>query len=129
YQTAWLKVHYPAEFMAAVISADMDNTDKVVTFVDECHTMGLKVLPPEVNSCGYRFIANEEGHVVYGLGAIKGLGEGPIEAVVQARDEGVVFENLFDFCNRVDMKRMNRRSMEALVRAGALDQLGPNHHF
>ncbi len=129
YHTAWLKVHYPAEFMAAVISAEMHNTDKVVTFVDECHSMGLNVLPPEVNSCGYRFIANEEGHVVYGLGAIKGLGEGPIEAIVQARDEGVVFENLFDFCRRVDMKRMNRRSMEALVKAGALDQLGPNQHF
>jgi len=129
YHTAWLKVHYPAEFMAAVISAEMHNTDKVVTFVDECHTMGLNVLPPEVNNCGYRFIANEEGHVVYGLGAIKGLGEGPIEAIVQARDEGVVFENLFDFCRRVDMKRMNRRSMEALVKAGALDQLGPNKHF
>lgn len=129
YHTAWLKVHYPAEFMAAVISAEMHNTDKVVTFVDECHNMGLKVLPPEVNSCGYRFIANEAGHVVYGLGAIKGLGEGPIEAIVQARDEGVVFENLFDFCRRVDLKRMNRRSMEALVKAGALDLLGPNKHF
>jgi len=129
YHTAWLKVHYPAEFMAAVISAEMQNTDKVVTFVDECHAMGLRVLPPEVNSCGYRFIANEEGHVVYGLGAIKGLGEGPIEAIVNAREEGLVFENLFDFCRRVDMKRMNRRAMEALVKAGALDQLGPNKHF
>jgi len=129
YHTAWLKVHYPAEFMAAVISAEMQNTDKVVTFVDECKAMGLKVLPPEVNSCGYRFIANDEGHVVYGLGAIKGLGEGPIQAIVNAREEGLVFDNLFDFCRRVEMKRMNRRAMEALVKAGALDQLGPNKHF
>src|SRR5699024_6985795 len=129
YHTAWLKVHYPAEFMAAVISAEMQNTDKVVTFVDECKAMGLKVLPPEVNSCGYRFIANDEGHVVYGRGAIKGLGEGPIQAIVNAREEGLVFDNLFDFCRRVEMKRMNRRAMEALVKAGALDQLGPNKHF
>ncbi|WP_111656140.1 DNA polymerase III subunit alpha [Isoalcanivorax indicus] len=129
YQTAWLKAHYPAEFMAAVISAEMHNTDKVVTFIDECHAMGLKVLPPDVNSCGYRFTVNEAGDIVYGLGAIKGLGEGPIEAIVSAREQGVIFDDLFDFCRRVDMKRMNRRSMEALVRAGALDKLGPTGDF
>ncbi|MBZ2188389.1 DNA polymerase III subunit alpha [Alcanivorax sp. JB21] len=129
YQTAWLKTHYPAEFMAAVISAEMQNTDKVVTFIDECHAMGIKVLPPDVNSCGYRFTVNRDGDIVYGLGAIKGLGEGPIEAIVQARQQGVIFEDLFDFCRRVDMKRMNRRSMEALVRAGALDKLGPGEDF
>ncbi|MBA3980160.1 MAG: DNA polymerase III subunit alpha [Alcanivorax sp.] len=129
YQTAWLKAHYPAEFMAAVISAEMHNTDKVVTFIDECHAMGLKVLPPDVNSCGYRFTVNEAGDIVYGLGAIKGLGEGPIEAIVSAREQGVIFDDLFDFCRRVDMKRMNRRSMEALVRAGALDKLGPEGDF
>ncbi|KAF0807251.1 DNA polymerase III subunit alpha [Alcanivorax sp. S71-1-4] len=128
YQTAWLKVHYPAEFMAAVISADMQNTDKVVTFIDECKSMGLNVLPPDVNSCGYRFTVNRDGDIVYGLGAIKGLGEGPIDAIVQAREQGVVFDDLFDFCRRVDMKRINRRSMEALVRAGALDKLGPTQH-
>ena len=126
YQTAWLKAHYPAEFMAAVISAEMHNTDKVVTFIDECRHMGLKVLPPDVNSCGFRFTANKEGHVVYGLGAIKGLGEGPIEAIVSARDSGGPFSDLFDFCRRIDLKKMNRRSMEALIRAGALDKLGPN---
>ncbi|MCK0537644.1 DNA polymerase III subunit alpha [Alcanivorax quisquiliarum] len=128
YQTAWLKAHYPAEFMAAVISADMQNTDKVVTFIDECKSMQLKVLPPDVNSCGFRFTVNQDGNIVYGLGAIKGLGEGPIDAIVQAREQGLVFDDLFDFCRRVDMKRMNRRSMEALVRAGALDQLGPTRH-
>jgi DNA polymerase-3 subunit alpha len=84
YQTAWLKAHFPAEFMAAVISADMHNTDKVVTFIDECRHMGLKVLPPDVNSCGFRFTANADGHIVYGLGAIKGLGEAPIDAIVAA---------------------------------------------
>lgn len=125
YQTAWLKAHYPAEFMAAVISADMHNTDKVVTFIDECRHMGLKVLPPDVNSCGFRFIANEQGHIVYGLGSIKGLGEGPIDAIVAARDSGGSFTDLFDFCRRIDLRKANRRSLEALVKAGALDQLGP----
>ena len=127
YQTAWLKVRYPAEFMAAVISADMHNTDKVVTFIDECRHMNLKVLPPDVNICGFRFTVNEDGDVVYGLGAIKGLGEGPIEAIVSARgDSNEPFSDLFDFCRRIDLKKMNRRSLEALIRAGALDQLGPN---
>jgi DNA polymerase III subunit alpha len=125
YQTAWLKAHYPAEFMAAVISADMHNTDKVVTFIDECRHMGLKVLPPDVNSCGFRFTANAEGHIVYGLGAIKGLGEAPIDAIVAARDEGGAFTDLFDFCRRIDLRKVNRRSLEALIRAGALDLLGP----
>jgi DNA polymerase III subunit alpha len=121
YQTAWLKAHYPAEFMAAVISADMHNTDKVVTFIDECRHMGLKVLPPDVNSCGFRFTANAEGHIVYGLGAIKGLGEAPIEAIVSARDDGGPFTNLFDFCRRIDLRTVNKRALEALIRAGALD--------
>lgn len=125
YQTAWLKAHFPAEFMAAVISADMHNTDKVVTFIDECRHMGLKVLPPDVNSCGFRFTANADGHIVYGLGAIKGLGEAPIDAIVAARDEGGGFTDLFDFCRRIDLRKVNRRSLEALVRAGALDQLSP----
>ena len=125
YQTAWLKAHYPAEFMAATISADMQNTDKVVTFIDECKTMGLQVLPPDVNSCGYRFTVNPEGDIVYGLGAIKGLGEGPIEAIVSARADGGGFKDLFDFCRRIDLKKINRRSLEAMVRAGVLDKLGP----
>ncbi|EKF75119.1 DNA polymerase III subunit alpha [Alcanivorax hongdengensis A-11-3] len=130
YQTAWLKVHYPAEFMAATISADMQNTDKVVTFIDECKTMGLQVLPPDVNSCGYRFTVNPQGDIVYGLGAIKGLGEGPIDAIVSARDDGKGdFKDLFDFCRRIDLKKINRRSLEAMVRAGVLDKLGPNGDF
>ena len=125
YQTAWLKVHYPAEFMAATISADMQNTDKVVTFIDECHSMGVKVLPPDLNSCGYRFTVNPDGDIVYGLGAIKGLGEGPIDAIVSARAVGGEFKDLFDFCRRIDLKKINRRSLEAMVRAGVLDKLGP----
>ncbi|WP_299727421.1 DNA polymerase III subunit alpha [uncultured Endozoicomonas sp.] len=125
YQTLWLKAHYPSEFMAAVMSSDMQNTDKVVTFIEECRDMGLNVLPPSVNSGAYMFGVNDEGHIIYGLGAIKGVGEGPIESIVRARNEGGEFKDLFDFCSRVDPKSLNKRVLEALIRSGALDLLGP----
>lgn len=125
YQTLWLKTHYPAEFMAAVMSADMDNTDKIVTLVDECHRLGLTLLPPDVNKGEYRFTVDEDQQVVYGIGAIKGVGEAPIEAILAARADGP-FKDLFDFCCRVDLKRLNRRVMERLIRAGAMDSLGPH---
>ena len=125
YQTLWLKAHYPAEFMAAVMSSDMQNTDKVVTFIEECRDMGLTVLPPNVNSGEYMFGVNDDGHIVYGLGAIKGVGEGPIEAIVEARQAGGDFKDLFDFCDRTDAKRINKRVLEALIRSGALDLVGP----
>ncbi|MCD8546872.1 MAG: DNA polymerase III subunit alpha [Aeromonadaceae bacterium] len=126
YQTLWLKTHYPAEFMAAVMTADMDNTDKIVTLVDECQRMGLTIIPPDVNTGRYRFTVNPQGHIVYGIGAVKGVGEGPIEAILEARDAGGPFRDLFDFCNRVDIKRLNKRVMEKLILAGALDRLGPH---
>jgi DNA polymerase-3 subunit alpha len=126
YQTLWLKTHYPAEFMAAVMTADMDNTDKVVTLVDECQRMGLSLLPPDVNSGRYRFTVNEDGHIVYGIGAIKGVGEAPIEAILEAREQGGPFRDLFDFCNRVDLKKLNKRVMEKLILSGAMDRLGPH---
>ncbi|MBY6064779.1 DNA polymerase III subunit alpha [Pseudidiomarina sediminum] len=126
YQTLWMKTHYPAEFMAAVMSADMDNTDKIVTLVDECEQMGLKLLPPDVNVGQYKFTVDEQGNVVYGIGAIKGVGEGPIEAILSARQEGGSFKDLFDFCCRVDLKKLNRRVLERLIRAGAMDSLGPH---
>ena len=129
YQTLWLKTHYPAEFMAAVLSADMDNTDKVVTLIEECHQMGLKVVPPSVNSSAYKFTVDESGAVVYGLGAIKGVGEGAIEGIVTEMRANGPFVDLFDFCRRVDTKKANRRVMESLVRAGAIDQLGPKRQF
>lgn len=125
YQTLWLKAHYPSEFMAAVMSSDMQNTDKVVTFIEECRDMGLTVLPPSVNSGEYMFGVNDDGHIVYGLGAIKGVGEGPIEAIVRARSEGGAFKDLFDFCERVDAKSINKRVLEALIKSGAFDLLGP----
>ncbi|EKB11773.1 DNA polymerase III subunit alpha [Aeromonas veronii] len=126
YQTLWLKTHFPAEFMAAVMTADMDNTDKIVTLVDECQRMGLTVIPPDVNTGRYRFSVNEDGHIVYGIGAVKGVGEGPIDAILIARDQDGPFRDLFDFCNRVDIKKLNKRVMEKLILSGAMDRLGPH---
>ncbi len=128
YQTAWLKTHWKAPFMAAVLTADMQNTDKVVTLIEECRHMKLRILAPDVNNSEFRFTVDDEGQIVYGLGAIKGVGEGPVEAITECRNEGGPFKNLFDFCDRIDLKRVNKRTLEALIRAGALDRLGPHFH-
>ncbi|MBS7663451.1 DNA polymerase III subunit alpha [Pseudomonas lalucatii] len=127
YQTAWLKAHHPAPFMAAVLSADMHNTDKVVTLIEECRSMKLRLDAPDVNTSDFKFTVNDDGRIVYGLGAIKGVGEGPVEAIVESRQDGP-FKDLFDFCSRVDLKRINKRTLEALIRSGALDRLGPHFH-
>jgi DNA polymerase-3 subunit alpha len=126
YQTLWLKTHYPAEFMAAVMSADMDNTDKIVTLVDEVKRMGLEILPPDLNVGDYKFTVDEQDRIVYGIGSIKGVGEGPIEAIITAREEKGAFTDLFDFCAKVDLKKINKRVLEKLVLAGAMDNLGPH---
>ncbi|UZE07416.1 DNA polymerase III subunit alpha [Pseudomonas corrugata] len=127
YQTAWLKAHYPAPFMAAVLSADMHNTDKVVTLIEEVRTMKLRLDAPDVNASEFKFTVNDEGRIIYGLGAIKGVGEGPVEAITEARQDGP-FKDLFDFCARVDLKRINKRTLDGLIRSGALDRLGPYFH-
>ncbi|NBB08326.1 DNA polymerase III subunit alpha [Pseudomonas sp. SLFW] len=124
YQTAWLKKHYPAPFMAAVLSADMHNTDKVVTLIEEVRTMKLRLDAPDVNNSEFKFTVNDEGRIVYGLGAIKGVGEGPVEAITEARQAGP-FKDLFDFCARIDLKRVNKRTLGGLISSGALDRLGP----
>ncbi|MFL6653224.1 MAG: DNA polymerase III subunit alpha, partial [Sulfurifustis sp.] len=124
YQTAWLKAHYPAAFMAAVLSSDMDKTDKVVTMIAECRDMKLKVLPPDINRCEYEFVPVDDATILYGLGAIKGLGQSAIEAIQQARADGGPFTDLFDFCKRIDARRINRRVLESLIKAGACDTLG-----
>ncbi len=126
YQTAWLKTHFPSPFMAAVLSADMHNTDKVVILIEECRSMKLRIDAPDVNVSEFKFTVNEDGRIVYGLGAVKGVGEGPVEAIVEARAAGA-FKDLFDFCARVDLKRINKRTLEALIRSGALDRLGPHY--
>jgi DNA polymerase-3 subunit alpha len=122
YQTAWLKAHYPAYFMAAVLTAEMQNTDKIVTLIDECHEMGLTIVPPDVNTGEFNFIVNDKGEIVYGLGAIKGLGEGPVESILKARADGP-FNELLDLCLRINTQSVNKRTMEALIRSGALDGL------
>ena len=126
YQTAWLKVHYPAEFMAAVLSSDMDNTDKVVGFLDEARALGLRVLPPDVNASSYMFEADDPKTIRYGLGAVKGVGRGACDAVVAARKAGGVFSDLLDFSKRVDASGLNKRTLEALIHAGAMDSLAKN---
>ncbi|MDH3002409.1 DNA polymerase III subunit alpha [Pasteurella multocida] len=126
YQTLWLKTHYPAEFMAAVMTSEMDNTDKIVGLYDECLRMGLKVAPPDINTGKHHFSVNEHGEIVYGIGAIKGVGEGPIEALISAREQGGIFKDLFDLCARVDLKKINRRTFESLILSGAFDKLGPH---
>ncbi|MBE9561477.1 MAG: DNA polymerase III subunit alpha, partial [Proteobacteria bacterium] len=128
YQTAWLKAHYPAAFMAAVLSADMDNTDKLVPLVEECRSsMKLQILPPHVNVSKYKFtvIDDENKAIRYGLGAIKGAGEAALESIVTERKDGK-FTDLFDFCRRIDLRKASRRVLEPLIKCGALDELGPN---
>ncbi|GAP66527.1 DNA-directed DNA polymerase III PolC [Mizugakiibacter sediminis] len=126
YQTAWLKAHYPAEFMAATLSADMDNTDKVVNFLDEAKAIGLGVLPPDVNASATMFEALDANIIRYGLGAIKGVGRGACEAIVQERAAHGPYRDLLDFCRRVDPAKLNKRVLEALILSGALDGLAAN---
>ncbi|OCY32773.1 DNA polymerase III subunit alpha [Acinetobacter pittii] len=124
YHTAWLKAHYPAEFMAAVMSSEMQNTDSVVFLIDDCRNNGLEVLPPSVNMSTYHFHASDDKTIVYGLGAIKGVGEQAMQSVIDSRRQFGPYTDLFDFCHRIDLKKINKRTLEALIRAGALDCLG-----
>jgi DNA polymerase III subunit alpha len=131
YQTAWLKAHYPAAYMAAVLSSDMDKTDKVVTLIDECTSMGLKVLPPDVNESMYAFrVAGDEGlignSIRYGMGAIKGVGAAAVEAIIEERVRGGAYKSLPDLCRRIDLQKVNRRVFDALIRSGSLDLIGTN---
>lgn len=126
YQTAWLKKHYPSEFMAATLSSDMDKTEKVVGFLDEARGLGLNVMPPDVNHSDFMFVATDANSIRYGLGAVKGVGQGVCESIVEARKDSGEFRDLFDFCKRVDSSKLNKRALEALINAGALDALGRN---
>ncbi len=135
YQTAWLKCHYPAEFMAATMSADMDATDKVMIFHADTLAQKVTVLGPDINLSQYRFVPVPDEHhakgkptrtIRYGLGAVKGTGQSAIEAIVAERTANGPFKDLFDFCRRIDKKVVNRRAIEALIKAGAFDAL--NNH-
>jgi DNA polymerase-3 subunit alpha len=122
YQTAYLKAHHPAAFMAATLSGDLDNTEKVRTFYADTLQQGIQILLPDVNSSGYAFSPTDEKTIAYGLGAIKGTGEAAIASIVKARVGGP-FKDLFDFCRRVDKRAVNRRTIETLIRAGAFDTI------
>ena len=110
--------------MAAVLSSDLDNTDRVVTMINECRSLQIKVLPPDVNAGQYKFKVNADQTITYGLGAIKGIGEVIINVLVAEREQGGVFKNLYDFCRRIDAHKLNRRVLTALIKAGALDVWG-----
>ncbi|HEY8521774.1 MAG TPA: DNA polymerase III subunit alpha [Gammaproteobacteria bacterium] len=126
YQTAWLKAHYPEAFMAAVMTADMDNTDKLVVLKDDCKELGIALEPPNVNTSAFEFTAAGPKRISYGLGAIKGVGQSAVEAIIAEREARGPYRSLLDLCKRVDHQKINRRVLEALARAGALDGLGMN---
>ena len=123
YQTAWLKAHHCAAFMAATLSSDMDNTDTVKIFYDDAIANKLTVLGPDVNASEYRFVPVDRKTIRYGLGAVKGTGEQAVNVILKARETGGLFKDLFDFCERVDKRMVNRRTIEALIRAGAFDSI------
>jgi DNA polymerase-3 subunit alpha len=124
YQTAWLKAHYPEAFMAAVLSCDMEHTDKVVSFIDECTGIGLEVQPPDVNESSFAFTVAGPGTIRYGLGAIKGVGEGAVDAIVRERERGGAYRDLVDLCRRVDLRLAGKRTLEAMLKAGCFDHFG-----
>jgi len=124
YQTAYLKAHHPAAFMAAVMSADLHNTDRLVTLKDDCRQLGLRLLPPDINRSSYAFSVAGADTILYGLGAIKGVGRGAVESLIEEREKNGPFTNLADFCHRVEHDKVNRRMLEAMVKSGAMDGFG-----
>ncbi len=123
FRTAYLKAHYPAQFMAAVLSNHMSDITKIGFFLEECRRMGLTVMGPDVNESSYLFSVNEAGVIRFGLGAVKGVGEGAVENLVNQRGEGGWYRSIFDFCKRVDLRQVNKKTLEALAQSGALDRL------
>lgn len=126
YHTAYLKTHYPAAFLASTMSADMNNTDNIHLFFDDCAPNKVEVLPPDINQSGYRFEPLNNSQILYGLGAVKGTGLAAIEVILAARASDGLFKDLFDFCKRLDLRKVNRRVIESLIRVGAFDKLEPN---
>ncbi|HKV70725.1 MAG TPA: DNA polymerase III subunit alpha, partial [Gemmatimonadales bacterium] len=124
YQTAWFKTHYPAEFLAALLSSEIGNTDKVVQYIAEARELGLDVLPPDVNESGFKFTVVADRRIRFGLGAIKNVGAGAIASILAGRKEGGPYHSLVDLCDRIDLRLCNKRVIEALIDAGACDSLG-----
>ncbi len=127
YQTAYLKAHYPVEFMAALISGDMGNTDKIYKYIQECKEMNIRVLPPDVNESIATFSVRGSS-IRFGMAAIKNVGESAVEAILEAREKGGPFKSLYDFCCRVDTRKVNRKTIESLIKAGAMDSLGKDRN-
>jgi len=125
YQTAYLKAHHPPEFMAANLTSEMDNTDRIVILIDECRRMEIEVLPPDINK-SFSWFTVEDGNIRFGLGGVKNVGRAAIESIVAAREEGGQFKDIYDFAMRVDMKSLNKRMLESLVMAGAMDTFSDN---
>ena len=127
-QTAYLKAHYPVEYMTAMLTVERHNTDKVGLLIAECRRLGIDVLPPDVNYSGVDFVIEEreggQAAIRFGLGAVKNVGEGPVQTILKARQEGGPFRDLEDFCQRVDLRQVNRRALECLIKVGALDRFG-----
>ena len=128
YQTAWLKAHFPSEFMASVMSCDLGNTDSIQIFVDDCRNIGLKVLKPDINTSSYRFEDIDPSTILYGLGAIKGIGESLVDKIVEEREKKE-YKDLLDFCIRVGFNRVNKRILTALIGSGAMDCLGERNYL
>src|SRR5438270_6310997 len=124
YQTAWLKAHHPAEFMAALLSSSIGDTDSVVKFINEARELGLEVLPPDVNESGYKFTVVGDRRIRFGLGAVRNVGRSAIDSILSSRREKGPFTTIFDVCERVDLRLCNKRVFEALIASGALDNLG-----
>lgn len=124
YQTAWFKAHHPAEFMAALLSSEIGNTEKVVTYINEARELGLEVLPPDVNESGFKFTVVGDRRIRFGLGAIKNVGAGAIASIIAARGQGGAYTSLVDLCERIDLRLCNKRVIESLIDAGACDSLG-----
>ncbi len=124
YQTAYLKAHHPAAFMAAVMSADLDNTDRLVTLKDDCRQQGLELVAPDINRSAYAFSVSDERTILYGLGAIKGVGRAAVQSVISERSENGPYTSLVEFCRRVDHDKLNRRALEAMIKGGAMDGFG-----
>ena len=122
YRTAWLKANYPAEYMAALISSVMDTKDKVPFFVNQAEAMGIEILPPDVNVSDHEFVV-VDGNIRFGLDAVKGVGYAAVEAIKAAREDGA-FTSLWDFCERVDARTVNKRAIEALIKCGAFGSTG-----
>lgn len=124
FQTAWFKAHYPAEFMAALLSSEIGDTDKVVSYINEARELGLAVLPPSVNESGWKFTVIGDAQIRFGLGAVRHVGRGAIESIIAGRESEGPYRSIADFCERVDLRLCNKRVIESLIAAGALDQLG-----